>query len=82
MVRIVDCRDHGQFSDKMHDLSFLRLPKLLYRPLGASGGPNRIRCSAYVDAVKAMGMGHKLYVTALAGIPTAAAWHYMGRYFS
>ena len=69
MIHIVDCRDHGQFSDKMHDLSFLRLPKLLYRPLGASGGPNRIRCSAYVDAVKAMGMGHKLYVTALAGIP-------------
>jgi SAM-dependent methyltransferase len=69
MVHMVDCRDHGQFSDKMHDLSFLRLPKLLYRPLGASGGPNRVRCSAYVNAVKAMGMSHKLYVTALAGVP-------------
>lgn len=69
MVHIVDCRDHGQFSDKLHDLSFLRLPKLLYRPLGASGGPNRVRCSAYMNAVKAMGMSHKLYVTALAGIP-------------
>ncbi|HEY2913095.1 MAG TPA: hypothetical protein VGK21_07030, partial [Candidatus Angelobacter sp.] len=69
MVHIVDCRDHGQFSDKLHDLSFLRLPRLLYRPLGASGGPNRIRCSTYVNAVKAMGMDHKLYVTALAGIP-------------
>jgi SAM-dependent methyltransferase len=69
MVHIVDCRDHGQFSDKLHDLSFLRLPKLLYRPLGASGGPNRIRCSVYVNAVKAMGMSHKLFVTALAGVP-------------
>lgn len=69
MVHMVDCRDHGQFSDKLHDLSFLRLPKVLYRPLGASGGPNRVRCSAYVNAVKAMGMSHKLYVTALAGIP-------------
>jgi SAM-dependent methyltransferase len=69
MVHIVDCRDHGQFSDKLHDLSFLRLPKLLYRPLGASGGPNRIRCSVYVNAVKAMSMSHKLYVTALAGVP-------------
>jgi SAM-dependent methyltransferase len=69
MVHIVDCRDHGQFSDRLHDLSFLRLPKLLYRPLGASGGPNRVRCSAYVNAVKAMAMRHKLYVTALAGIP-------------
>jgi hypothetical protein len=69
IVHIVDCRDHGQFSDKMHDLSFLRLPKLLYRPLGASGGPNRVRCSAYVSAVEAMGMSHKLYVTALSGIP-------------
>jgi SAM-dependent methyltransferase len=69
MVHIVDCRDHGQFSDKLHDLSFLRLPKLLYRPLGAAGGPNRIRCSAYVNAAKAMGMSYKLYVTALAGIP-------------
>jgi hypothetical protein len=69
MVHIVDCRDHGQFSDKLHDLSFLRLPRLLYQPLGASGGPNRVRCSAYVNAVKAMGMRHKLYVTALAGIP-------------
>jgi SAM-dependent methyltransferase len=69
MVHMVDCRDHGQFSDRLHDLSFLRLPKLLYRPLGASGGPNRVRCSAYVNAVKAMGMSHKLYVTALSGIP-------------
>lgn len=69
MVHIVDCRDHGQFSDRLHDLSFLCLPKLLYRPLGASGGPNRIRCSAYVNAIKGMGMGHKLYVTALAGVP-------------
>jgi hypothetical protein len=65
----VDCRDHGQFSDRLHDLSFLRLPKLFYWPLGASGGPNRIRCSAYVNAVKAMRMSHKLYVTALAGVP-------------
>jgi SAM-dependent methyltransferase len=69
MVHMVDCRDHGQFSDKMHDLTFLRLPNLLYGPLGASGGPNRIRCSAYVNAIKAMGMSHKLYITALAGVP-------------
>jgi SAM-dependent methyltransferase len=69
MVHMVDCRDHGQFSDKLHDLSFLRLPKLLYRPLGAAGGPNRVRCSAYVNAVKAMDMSYKLYVTALAGVP-------------
>lgn len=69
MVHMVDCRDHGQFSDKLHDLSFLRVPRLLYRPLGASGGPNRVRCSAYVDAVEAMGMSYKLYITWLAGIP-------------
>ena len=69
MVHMVDCRDHGQFSDKLHDLSFLRFPRLLYRPLGASGGPNRVRCSAYVNAVKAMDMSYKLYVTALAGVP-------------
>jgi len=69
MVHMVDCRDHGQFSDKLHDLSFLRLPELLYRPLGAAGGPNRVRCSAYVNAVKAMDMSYKLYVTALAGVP-------------
>jgi hypothetical protein len=78
MVHIVDCRDHGQFSDKLHDLSFLRLPKLLYRPLGASGGPNRVRCSAYVNAIQSMGMRHKLYVTALAGItsmlPLGTTW--------
>lgn len=78
MVHMVDCRDHGQFSDRLHELSFLRLPKLLYRPLAASGGPNRIRCSAYVNAVKAMGMSYKLYVTALAGItdmlPLGTTW--------
>lgn len=78
MVHIVDCRDHGQFSDRLHDLSFLRLPKLLYRPLGASGGPNRVRCSAYVNAVKTMDMSYKLYVTALAGIqellPLGTTW--------
>ena len=49
--------------------AFFVLPKLLYRPLGAAGGPNRIRCSAYVNAVKAMDMSYKLYVTALAGVP-------------
>jgi SAM-dependent methyltransferase len=78
MVHMVDCRDHGQFSDRLHDLSFLRLPKLLYRPLGAAGGPNRIRFSAYVNAVKTIGMSHKLYVTALAGItdmlPLGTTW--------
>ena len=69
MVHMVDCRDHGQFSDQLHDLSFLRLSKLLYRPLGTAGGPNRIRCSAYVNSVKAMGMNYKVYVTALVGVP-------------
>ena len=34
MIHAVDCRDHGQFSKHLHDLSFLRIPPFLYFPQG------------------------------------------------
>lgn len=67
MVHIVGSIDHGQFSDKFHDLSYLRLPALLYAPLGAAGGPNRVYSSTYSAACEAAGLEHKRYVTLLSG---------------
>lgn len=67
MVHIIGSIDHGQFSDKFHDLSYLRLPKLLYAPLAAQGGPNRIYSSTYAAALKSAGLRYKRYVTLLSG---------------
>jgi SAM-dependent methyltransferase len=69
MIHWVDCRDHNQFSDCFHDLSFLRIPSNLYWPLTLASGLNRIRLSAYLSTLAPMGFDCKVLVTALSGIP-------------
>lgn len=69
MIHWIDCRDHGQFSDCFHDLSFLRIPSHLYWPLTLASGLNRLRLSAYLSVLAPFGLKCKILVTALSGIP-------------
>lgn len=68
MLHQVDCRDHGQFSEQLHELKFLELPASLYSPLKWGGGPNRVRLGAYLKAVKEAGLEATIYVNSLAGL--------------
>jgi SAM-dependent methyltransferase len=68
MVHIVDCSDHGRFSDSMHDLSFLRISPALYYPIKVNSGLNRIRLSAYVDVITEIGAEYKVLITHLTGV--------------
>ena len=69
MVHAIDCRDHNQFSDRLHDLSFLRIPHALYWPLTLASGLNRVRLSAYIELLHSLGLRHSVLVTSLSGIP-------------
>ena len=73
MLHQVDCRDHGQFSTRFHELKFLELPRALYAPLAWGGGPNRIRLSAYLAAARSAGLESTFHVTTLAGVE--GNWH-------
>jgi SAM-dependent methyltransferase len=68
MVHIVDCSDHGRFSDSMHDLSFLRISPALYYPIKVNSGLNRIRLSAYVRVMEEIGADYKILITHLTGV--------------
>jgi SAM-dependent methyltransferase len=68
MVHIVDCSDHGRFSDSMHDLSFLRISPALYYPIKVNSGLNRVRLSAYVSVMKEIGAEYKILITHLTGV--------------
>jgi SAM-dependent methyltransferase len=67
MLHQIDCRDHGQFSERFHELKFLELPALLYSPLKWGGGPNRVRLGAYLKAMQNQGLETTVYVSSLAG---------------
>lgn len=68
MVHCVDCRDHDLFSRQSHELKFLELSALLYAPFKWCGGPNRIRLSSYVDALRQEGLEYSIYIQRLAGV--------------
>jgi SAM-dependent methyltransferase len=69
MIHGIDCSDHGQFSDQMHDLSFLRIPAHLYTPLRLGSGLNRVRLGSYIAALKAQGFKTRVLVRFLSGVP-------------
>jgi SAM-dependent methyltransferase len=68
MAHAVDCRDHGWFSDSFHDLSFLRIPSLLYTSLRMGGGLNRVRLSDYRRTLEEIGMECRILVAGLSGV--------------
>ena len=67
-IHQIDCRDHGQFSERFHELKFLELPPALYAPLKWGGGPNRIRLDQYVKLLRILPVDYQIYVDSLAGI--------------
>lgn len=68
MIHWIDCRDHNQFSDCLHDLSFLRIPPTLYWPLTLASGLNRVRRSAYLSTLEPLGFTCEVLVTSLSGV--------------
>ena len=68
MIHWIDCRDHNQFSDQLHDLSFLRIPSGLYWPLTLASGLNRIRLSAYLSTLEPLGFKCEVLITSLSGV--------------
>jgi SAM-dependent methyltransferase len=68
MIHVIDCRDSGQFSDCFHDLSFLRVPPLLYKPLTLASGLNRVRLSGYVKTLASIGRQCNVLVARLSGV--------------
>jgi hypothetical protein len=41
----------------------------MYTPLKWGGGPNRVRLSAYIGALKELPVDYKILITSLAGFP-------------
>lgn len=68
MIHNIDFRDHGQFSESFHDLKFLELSDAMYEPLRWQGGPNRVRLSAYVNHLKALGFEIETFAQYVTGI--------------
>ncbi|MCT7961877.1 class I SAM-dependent methyltransferase [Laspinema sp. D1] len=66
----IDFRDHGMFTPKHHELTFLEIPQYLYpRMVQNSGRPNRILVHRYKQALEEMKnqglISYKLLVTRL-----------------
>jgi SAM-dependent methyltransferase len=55
MFHVIDFRDHGMFTPKHHELTFLEIPGFIY-PLMVynTGRPNRILLHRYRDALESM----------------------------
>jgi SAM-dependent methyltransferase len=68
MLHVIDCRDHGQFSEQFHELKFLQLPAPVYSPLKWSGGLNRVRLGGYLSTLQNHGLSTTVYVMSLAGV--------------
>src|SRR5580765_3216072 len=55
-------------SHQFHELKFLELSAFLYSPLKWRGGPNRIRLSSYIQALKQAPVEYSIYIRHLAGL--------------
>lgn len=70
MVHKIDFRDHGMFTPKYHELTFLEIPRYIYTGMVQnSGRPNRILVHQYKQALEEMKnqgiISYKLLVTRL-----------------
>jgi hypothetical protein len=69
LMHKVDLRDHGMFSGAHQELTFLEVPKWLYRWMTTgTGRPNRVLVDSYRSALQALSLDAKLLVTRLAGV--------------
>jgi len=69
LLHKVDFRDHGMFTETMHELKFLEVPDVLYpRMTRETGRPNRVLIDTYRRALAEAAPDHELLVTRLAGV--------------
>jgi SAM-dependent methyltransferase len=69
LMHKVDFRDHGMFSDRMHELKFFEVPDFLYpRMTRDKGRPNRVLIDTYRKALAEFVPDHDILVTRLAGV--------------
>jgi SAM-dependent methyltransferase len=69
LLHKVDFRDHGMFSDRMHELKFFEVPDVLYlRMTRDTGRPNRVLVDTYRKALAEFVPDHEILVTRLAGV--------------
>jgi hypothetical protein len=69
LLHKVDFRDHGMFSDRMHELTFFEVPDSLYSLMTRdTGRPNRVLIDTYRKALTELVADHDLLVTRLAGV--------------
>jgi SAM-dependent methyltransferase len=69
LIHKVDLRDHGMFSEyKLHDLTFLTIPKKLYKLFTHNTGrPNRVMADEYISFIEKNFSNYTIYVTSLSG---------------
>jgi len=69
LLHKVDFRDHGMFSDRMHELKFFEVPDVVYpRMTRDTGRPNRVLIDTYRRVLTQHLPDHQLLVTHLAGV--------------
>ncbi len=69
LLHKVDLRDHGMFSDCLHELSFFEVPDWLYPWMTKGAGrPNRILIDSYHKLLREIIPDHKILITRLAGV--------------
>ena len=69
LLHKVDFRDHGMFSETMHELKFFEVPDVLYPHMTReTGRPNRVLIDTYRRALVEVAPDHELLVTRLAGV--------------
>ena len=69
LLHKVDFRDHGMFSDYLHELSFFEVPDCLYPSMTKDAGrPNRILINSYRQVLTETIPDHQILITRLAGV--------------
>lgn len=69
MLHKIDLRDHGLFSHRHHELTFLGVPRWLWRRMShGTGRPNRALVHRYRAALECTTLRYEILVTRLAGV--------------
>lgn len=69
LLHKVDLRDHGMFSPRHDELTFLQIPQWYYALMTrGSGKPNRVLTHRYKDILDKSGLDYNILVTRLVGV--------------
>jgi|KBSSwiStaDraftv2_1062776.scaffolds.fasta_scaffold175015_2 SAM-dependent methyltransferase len=80
MLHKIDLSDYGIFRDAgMHPLTFLTIPRFLYRKMSSDSGiPNRKLMGYYQETMKSLGYAARFFVCSTIGMETALQWNEIG----